>query len=160
MSISPLLTGLPRLKQLVTEATCNGKVLDVLLTNLHMYYSVPVIVPPVPADNPAQGKPSDHSVPLAKPHSTMGVNMSNVYKNKVTRPMPESGIKQFEQWIVTENWESIDKSNIPSSQVQALEKLLMLKLDEVFPTNNVRLSNKDKKWMDYELKTLDRAKTT
>ena len=34
----------------------------------------------------------------------------------------------------------------------------MLKLDEVFPTKTVRLSNKDKKWMDYELKKLDRAK--
>ena len=74
MSISPLLTGLPRLNQLVTEATCNGNVLDVLLTNLHEYYSVPEIVLPVPADNPLQGKPSDHSVPLATPHTATGVN--------------------------------------------------------------------------------------
>ena len=77
MSISPLLIALPRLKQLVTKATCSGKILDVLLTNLHEFYIVPVIVPPVPADNPRQGKPSDHSVPVAKPHSNTGVNMNN-----------------------------------------------------------------------------------
>ena len=56
MSISPLLTGLPRLRQLVTKPTCNGKILDVLLTNLHEFYNLPVIIPPVAADNPSQGK--------------------------------------------------------------------------------------------------------
>ena len=158
MSITPLLTGLPRLKQLVSQATCNGKVLDVLLTNLHEYYSVPIIVPPVPADNPLQGKPSDHSVPLAKPHSTTGVNMSNVYRNKITRPLPESGIKEFGRWIVSENWESVQSEENPTNQAEALQKLLESKLDEIFPTKSFRLSNKDKKWMDFELKNLDRAK--
>jgi hypothetical protein len=114
MSITPLLTGLTRLKQLVSEATSNGKVLDVLLTNLHEYYSVPVIVPPVPADNPLQGKPSDHSVPLAKPHTIAGVDMSNIYRNKITRPMPASKINQFGQWIVTEDWECVDPADNPS----------------------------------------------
>ena len=74
MSISPLLIALPRLKQLVTKATCNGKILDVLLTSLHEFYSVP----PVPADNPSQGKPSDHSVPVAKPQTNPGVNIKNI----------------------------------------------------------------------------------
>ena len=158
MSITPLLTGLPRLKQLVSSATCNGKVLDVLLTNLHEYYSVPVIVPPVPADNPLQGKPSDHSVPLAKPHTTAGVNMSNEYRNKITRPMPESKINQFGRWIVSEDWECVDPADNPSYQAKMLQDRLLLKLDEIFPTKCVRLSNKDKKWIDFELKKLDRAK--
>ena len=65
------------LKQLVTKATCNGTVLDVLLTKLHEFYSVPEIVNPVPADNPQQGKPSEHSVPLATPMTTAVINLSN-----------------------------------------------------------------------------------
>ena len=158
MSISPLLTGLPRLKQLVSKPTCNGKILDVLLTNLHEYYSVPEIVPPVPADNPVQGKPSDHSVPLAKPLNSAGVNMSNQYKTKISRPMPESGVKSFGQWIINENWDCVDPKSNPSIQASELQKLLETKLDKFFPTKSVRLSNKDKKWMDFELKKLDRTK--
>ena len=113
MSISPLITGLPKLKQLVTKPTCNGKVLDVLLTNLHEFYSVPEVVPPVPAKNPLQGKPSDHSLPLVRPHtSTGGNNISNDYKTRITRPMPDSGIRQFGQWIVKEEWDCVDKTRI------------------------------------------------
>ena len=158
MSISPLLTALPKVKQLVSKATCNGKVLDVLLTNLHEFYCVPEIVPPVPADNPLQGKPSDHSVPVAKPHSTAGVNISNEYKTKITRPLPDSGVRQFGQWIVEEKWDCVLSKSSPSDQAMAMQKLLEAKLNEIFPTKSVRLSNKDKKWMDYELKKLDRAK--
>ena len=107
MNISPLLTAMPRLKQILTKATCNGKILDVLLTNLHEFYSVPMIVPPVPADNPSQGKPSDHSVPLARPHTTTGNERTNDYKTRVTRPMPDSSIRQFAQWIINEDWDCV-----------------------------------------------------
>ena len=124
MSISPLITGLPKLKQLVTKPTCNGKVLDVLLTNLHEFYSVPEVVPPVPADNPLQGKPSDHSVPVARPHTSAGGNISNDYKTRITRPMPDSGIRQFGQWIVKEEWDCVDKTTSPDVQAYALQKLL------------------------------------
>ena len=159
MSISPLLTGLPRLKQLVTKSTCNGKILDVLLTNLHEFYSVPEIVPPVPADNPNQGKPSDHSVPVAKPHSNTGTIMMNEYKTVISRPMPDSSIRKFGQWIVNENWECIETKTCPSNQVLALQKCLDTKLNEIFPTKNVKISNKDKKWIDAELKKMGRLKS-
>ena len=46
----------------------------------------------------------------------------------------------------------------PTNQAAALQYLLEVKLDEIFPTKSVRLSNKDKQWMDSELKQLDRAK--
>ena len=157
MSISPLLTALPRLKQLVTKATCNGKILDVLLTNLHEYYNIPLVVPPVPADNPLQGKPSDHSVPLARPHTTSGVNM-NEYRTKISRPMPDSGIRQFGQWIINEEWDCFVPEGKPSEQACAMQKLLEGKMDEIFPTKTVKISNKDKMWIDAELKQLDRQK--
>ena len=67
MSISPLLLSLPKLQQINTQNTCNGKVLDVLLTNLSKYYNVPTVVPPVTADDPNHGSPSDHSPVIAVP---------------------------------------------------------------------------------------------
>ena len=114
--------------------------------------------PPVPADNPEQGKPSDHSVPLARPLSNTGVNISNQYKTKISRHLQDYGVRQFGQWIVNKNWDCVKQISRPSNQALALQKILELKLDEIFPTKSVKLSNKDKKWIDCELKKLDRAK--
>ena len=86
------------------------------------------------------------------------LSLSNVYRDKITRPLPESGIKQFGQWIVNEKWESVQSEENPTNQAAALQKLLESKLYEIFPTKSVRLSNKDQKWMDFELKKLDRSK--
>ena len=117
-----------------------------------------MIVPAVPADNPNQGKPSDHSVPVARPNSNSGVNMMNEYMTVTSRPMPDSGIRQFGQWIVQEEWDCVKPGMCPSNQAIALQKQLEFKLDEIFPTKDVRLSNKDKKWIDSDLKNLDRQK--
>jgi hypothetical protein len=57
LNISTLLSGIPRLKQIVSKATHNFKILDVILTNLHAAYSVPIIAPPVPPDDPRCGVP-------------------------------------------------------------------------------------------------------
>ena len=158
MSISPLLIALPRLKQLVSKNTCNGKVLDVLITNLHEYYSLPIIVPPVPADNPNQGKPSDHSVPLARPHTSAGVNQKNEYRTKISRPMPDSGIRKFGQWIINEDWSSVVPAGNSSLQARAMQELLETKVDEIFPTKSVKISTKDKFFITKEIKQLDRQK--
>ena len=158
MSISPLLIALPRLKQLVSKATCNGKVLDVLITNLHEYYSLPIIVPPVPADNPSQGKPSDHSVPLARPHTAAGGNQKNEYRTKISRPMPDSGIRQFGRWIIDEDWSSVVPEGSSSEQARAMQELLEYKMDEIFPTKTVKISTKDQPFITAEIKQLDRQK--
>ena len=59
--------------------------------------------------------------------------------------MLESKINQFGQWSVTEDWECVDRADNPSNQAKTLQARLHLKLDEIFPTECGRLSNKDKK---------------
>ena len=48
------------LRQAVNKPTRGYKILDVILSNLHSYYDVPEIVPPIPPDVPGKGAPSDH----------------------------------------------------------------------------------------------------
>ena len=55
--------------QIVTKNTHENKILDVMITDLHQLYQIPVIVQPVQADDPTRGSPSDHSIPLALPVS-------------------------------------------------------------------------------------------
>ena len=46
LKIGPLLIGIPRMKNMVTKPTHKNKILDVILTNLHQFYNVPIIAPP------------------------------------------------------------------------------------------------------------------
>ena len=160
MSISPLLDSLPKMRQIVTKNTCNGKVLDVLLISIPELYLVPLIVPPVAADDPNQGSPSDHSTVLAPPLSQSGLDQNiNEYSVKYVRPLPESGIKEFGQWITAEKWDNIKENDLPDKQVGMLQETLSRKLDGIFPTKKVKVSvNKDKPYITAELKVLDRLK--
>ena len=65
----------PALKQIVTRPTYGIKIHDVIITNLHNYMNTPIIVLPVPADDPSKSSPSDHSVPVATPLQSPGDNI-------------------------------------------------------------------------------------
>ena len=69
LNIAPLLSGIPKMKQIVTRPTYKSKILDVIMTNLHAADSTPVIIPPVLPDDPTRGVASDHSTALATPHT-------------------------------------------------------------------------------------------
>ena len=99
LDIAPLITGIPRVQQIVTSPTHKAKILDIILTNLHHLYHVPVVVPPVFPDDPNHGVPSDHRIPIAKPLSSSSPIRSSEYQTKSVQPIPESGIIKFGQWI-------------------------------------------------------------
>ena len=98
LNITSLLIGIPGVRQIVTRATHKSKVLDIILTNLHRMYCVPNIVPPVAPDYPLSGAvPSDHSTPVATPITSANINQTKEYITKVSRPLPDSGIREFGQ---------------------------------------------------------------
>ena len=103
MDISPIVNCNLKLKQIVKQGTRNQKILDVVLTNLFPYYNAPIIIPPVQPDVPGHGVASDHSVPLCVPHTDPKNPPKREYKTKVSRPLPESKIYEFGQWITSEN---------------------------------------------------------
>ena len=95
LDISSLLLGIPRVRQIVTENTYTNKIHDIIITNLHQFYLPPIVVPPVAPDDPSNGVPSDHSVPIATPHSSAaGANAKNEYRTIISRPMPECGVRE------------------------------------------------------------------
>ena len=157
LKIATLLTGIPRLKQIVSKFTHKNKILDVILTNLHSLYSVPIIAPPVPPDDPRCGVPSDHSTPIATPLALDSVRQPREFITKVYRPLPESGINEFGQWICSEEWLGIADTCNPTEQVMAFEKIVTSKLDTILPQKSVKINpNFDKPFFTAELKKLDR----
>ena len=157
LNISTLLTGIPRLRNIVTKPTHKNKILDVILTNLHSLYDVPIIAPPVPPDNPLQGVPSDHSVPIATPLAMSSVITPREYVTRWYRPLPESGINEFGQWICSEEWQDMQGDLNPTEQVRVFENIVKQKMDVILPQKSVKINPLvDKPYITAELKKLDR----
>ena len=158
LNIGPILAFNSTFKQIVTKSTLGLKTLDIIITNLHQSYNNPVIVPPVEADNPSTGKPSDHSVPVATPITSPGMEIKRDFQVKVFRPLPESLLHEFGLWITTENWNSVPADKSPTTQVEAFQNLLENKVSTIFPTKTVKITAFDKPWITAELKVLARRR--
>ena len=129
LNITPLLNGIPKLTQIVTKPTHKNKILDIILTNMATLYCVPIIAPPVPPDDPLCGVPSDHSTPVATPLATDTLQQTRDYVVKVSRPLPESGMLEFGEWICKEDWSGIPENADPTEQVLAFQNIVNQKIE-------------------------------
>ena len=156
MDIKPILNCGLRLKQVVDRNTRLDAILDIIIMNTNCYYNSPIIAPPITPDDPMKGKPSDHWVPVCTPHTDRYTPASRNFKTIKYRPLPESSLNKFGEWIVAEDWNSIKDDLLPTEQVIAFEKLVLEKLDKFCPEKSMRISSQDKAWITAELKTIDR----
>ena len=158
MDISSLLNCNLKLKQIVNRPTRKQEILDIVLTNLFPFYNAPVILPPVQPDVPGQGVPSDHSVPICVPHTDLNNPPTCIYRTITSRPLRDSKIRDFGQWLTSESWESITDIADPTEQVEVFEKLITQKTNEHFPLKVTKLGVGDAPFMTSELKTLKRRR--
>ena len=156
LPLAPLLLALPRFAQIVAHSTHGDKILDVLVMSCPDLYAVPLVTPPVLPDDPRHAAPSDHRVPVARPLASAPEAVCNVYKEKVYRPLPDSLVREFMQWIHTEAWDTVPTYGTPTEQVHEFEKLVDEKIEILFPEKIIRVSKKDKEWITTELKNLDK----
>ena len=84
--------------------------------------------------------PSDHSTVIATPLAQDSARESRDYVVKSYRPLPESGILEFGEWICTEDWLSIPDNVTPTHQVVAFEKQVNEKLDGISPLKTVKIN--------------------
>ena len=125
--------------------------------NVPHLYNSPIIIPPVPCDDPTSGQPSDHSVPVCYPHTDRSKPPVRRYKTVSYRPLPDSGIAKFGTWIINEGLD-IDEDNKPNEYAHLLESVLLDKLNEACPIKSMKLGPQDKPFMTPELKKLSRCK--
>ena len=109
------------------------------MTTVPELYAPPVIVPPVPADDPNHGVPSDHSTAVATPLSISSLAQNtNEYSERIFRPLPESGISEFGQWLTNEKWENICNEDSTNAQVGARQATLSKKCNAIFPSKKLK----------------------
>ena len=159
-NLGPILgAGIPRLQNIQHLPTLGGKNLDILLTNMGSFYSYPVIVPPFACDDPRKGVPSDHSVPVVYPVTSAKLGTGTHYTERSTRPLPDSGVRDFGVLLIDEDWSSVKEEDSSETQEAALQDLLGKFLDKSCPIKTVKLRTQDKPFMTEELKLLHRKRT-
>ena len=146
------------MKQIVDLGSRKGVILDIIITNIPQYFNSPIIVPPVPCDNPADGVPSDHWVPVCYPHTDRHNPPLRRFRTVTYRPLPEDKVRKYGQWITSESFSGIDEKLSSSEYAQKLQQLLIGKLDEICPLETMRISFQDKPFINKELKVLSRRK--
>ena len=156
LNITPILLGLPKCRQVVTENTHNNKCLDILITNIHTLYQPVVISPPLQPDDPAKSKPSDHLVPILYPISGQSVSVSRTYQTKTTRPMPESGMRKFGEWLTQEEWAQVAQADGPDEKLEQLTNICTQKINHIFPDKKVKITNQDLPFITWKLKEMKR----
>ena len=158
MDISSILNCGLKLRQVVDKNTRKGKILDVLIMNVSGLYNSPMIAPPIQADDPSTGQASDHSVPVCIPHTDRYRPPQRNYRIIKYRPLPQSSVQRFGEWIVSQSWDTLSDDLSPTEQAVELEKLLNENLNRFCPVKEMRLGSQDKPFITAELKRLDRQK--
>ena len=130
-----------------------------MLTNMSHLFALPFIAPAVQVDFPGKGVPSDHDMAVSVPLARAGAGaVTREYTVRTSRPMPDSAIRQFGQWITGEDWAEVKSFASTSQQGLVLKKILQDQIDQTFPKKQVKISNTDKPWITSEIKKLDRWK--
>ena len=156
LNIAPILQALPRFRQVVVGNTHKEKCLDILITNCHLLYQPVVIAPPCQPDDPAKAKPSDHLVPVLYPISGASGAVSRTYEERTSRPMPDSAIRQFGQWLASQDWSVINEDSNPDEMLACFDKLVEDQMKENFPEKKTKTTNQDLPFFDWKLKTKKR----
>ena len=157
LNIKPILNLSPNLSQMVSIPTRTNPnaTLDKIITTLGKYYLPPTSLPPLDNDVNGNGKPSDHLIIIMRP-----ISQNNCPKPQMKiikyRPLPESGMLMFKQWLQTESWSALYQLETAHEKAAHLHRELLAKLDCYLPVKILKIRKDDQAWVNNEIKSLDR----
>ena len=157
LNINPILNLSPTLSQVVQIPTRRNPdaTLDKIITTLSKYYLAPTTLLPLDNDTEGKGKPSDHLIVVMSP--VCQSNQPKPAKKFITfRPLPESGMLSFKQWLQIEPWSELDELETAHQKAEYLHNRLLDQLNTYLPEKTIKISPNDQPWVTNEIKTLDR----
>ena len=156
LGIDRLLTVDPSLRQIVNKGTRGPKVIDVVLTNLSVYFEEPVIVFPIDVDDPAKGVPSDHSGVVVEPRTNAEVPAVKHKVCRTIRPITASAVNNIGQVFVQESWQFLDPSLSPTSLTELFQYYTGEILNTFCPSKVVFSRPNERPWINEDIKILKR----
>ena len=85
--------------------------------------------------------------------------MQKNFDLKTVRPFPASGVSEFGRWIQAESFNHVTEAKLPTEKVAAFEEQIQTKVDDIFPTKEIKIYNDDKEFMTNELRKIRRQKS-
>ena len=134
-----------RLKQIVKVPTRKKATLDLVLTNMHEYYSPPQAYPPFGL--------SDHNVVVATPVD----GKRNISNRKVTmrRDLRTSNKAALGRYLTQINWPLLLTPLVSCEEKwQVFQDVIHSGLDTIMPAKPVKICTADVPWMTESLKSL------
>ena len=148
------------MKSVVTKPTRLNpdRILDNIITDLSKWYQSPECLPPLDADPGSGGKKSDHLIVVMQPISVLNNKPARTTREILVRPMKQSGINMFGNWIRNQTWIEVYEADSVDKKADILQKLLMDKIDEFLPQKKRIISSDDQPFCSQEMKRLKRLK--
>ena len=156
LDINPILQCYGALKQLVTDGTRKSAILEYIITDLQGLFHPPSCISPLEVDENKIGKNSDHNIIVLAPINLPHDGPKRKKKTIKTRPLPDSQIEKFGKFMTKHNWLEVFSAQDVNSKVANFHNTLMTNLDLYFPQKTIKVSSLDKKFMNPELKSLQR----
>ena len=103
-----------------------------------------MILPPLKTDIYGVGKPSDHSAPYAQPYTDTSKPRKKEYSYKLTRPIPDSGKRDFMAWISNEEFADMKVCDDPTEKVKAFENTINENIKRILPSKQIKQFQGDK----------------
>ena len=149
-----------RFVQVVQEWTRNDPpaILDPVMMTFSKLYQEPMCLEPLDSDPEKNGVKSDHRIVLCKPINTINNKSIRRIKEVKVRPFPQSGFDQLADWFMDQAWDQVYTVQSAHDKAEIFQKMLVEKLDQVFPEKIRKISNDDAPWMTFKLKKMDRKR--
>ena len=148
--MNPIINLSPNLKQEVKVHTRLNPpaILDPIITTLGTK-------PPIDPDTDS-GKPSDHLIVLMLPLISALQIPPRVYRTVVTRPLTQSGVEKFANWIENYSWAEIYECEDGHRMAELFQNVLLDNYKRIFPIKTLKVCDEDRPWITTDLKRLSR----
>ena len=135
------------------------RILDNIITDLSKWYQFPKCLPPLDADQGTGGKPSDHLTVVMIPISAVNNQPARTMREIEVRPLKQSGILLFEDWLKAQTWNEVLQAKSVDSKAEIFQNMLLNKINEIFPKVKRKISSDDQPFFTEKLKRLKRKKS-
>ena len=160
LKLDSILNLSPNLIQIVQKWTRMSPpaILDPIMMTLSNLYQEPMCLEPLDSDVDKNGKKSDHKIVIAKPINSVDNKCARQTRIVKVRPFPQSGILKFKNWLIDQTWQEVYSAQSTHEKAKNFQKMLLSKIDEIFPEKLRKVQSDDQPWVTFKLKQLDRKR--
>ena len=133
-------------------------ILDPVIMTLSKFYQEAECLEPLDSDQDKDGVRSDHRIVVCRPITVINNNSVRQTRTVTVRPFPQSGLDKFRDWFIDQTWEDVYNKESAHEKAEIFQKILVNKVDEIFPQKIRKINSDDQPWISFQLKKLDRKR--